>query len=836
MASIGFRWLDILEKEFDKSFVELDLTVGEWESEEPDVVFNIRQKLCSLSSCFAQLTHKAQTIFQNSAKIEAELIHLRTELVESKSKREVLEQELHNFLLQLHSAQLSHLPGSLDGKKQDPNFKPDVDNIRRRLEAELRISPVHINKGGKEVDEIKLSPPLIENAQHRIENAQLINENASLRHSILALNSEVYGAKLAAKYLDKELAGRIQQLQLLGREMRGEIRDKLWRQLESEILLQRHKTVVRACRRNSVLSCSEKSCPKPAVPSSEAESVDENNLEQFGEVRTVLVKRKQGQGLGISITGGREHGVPILISELEPRGPAAMTEKLFIGDAILYVNDKDLRQACHKEAVDILQQQSGDCLLQVQYIAADDSDNSIEEDSYNFRFFDPVESNGGISNNSNVRDVLNTPTAPRTPESSVSRCTSRASIYNFSDPKSLPVNKVEGNRNSSNKLNIYQKVLLDSKITNTSYNFSNVNIGQKETDPTINSNEFRNEINQNIIEKQNTGSSVTPDNKQLIEFNKTSNFLNKIIPFINKDDISVISDILLADNSKDLIQFEDVNTCNNENFNSSLNSLTSENFSSPMQTSTDMILDSEILSTDIASNDSHSPKNLQTDTSMKKLNYIAKFGNVCASNDSLCDPKSDQSLLNSDESCGSSPVRKNKRDFRKPQRKLKKKYFGVKTLQSIFNKHDGYSDVSTTASDYEDEKKVSSTENHKEKGNPKEGSEETTIYKCKAVYTDTSPQFEENVHNILSDIFVKNFPNTNVETITPSVQKPIVNKKYFSFHGQNLRVGKALRLCPNENNDLGNEQRKEKLLARYVYNSNSSSGDGVGDPFFGTPV
>lgn len=43
---------------------------GELEADEPNVVFNVRQKLCTLSSCFAQLTHKAQTIFQNSAKIE----------------------------------------------------------------------------------------------------------------------------------------------------------------------------------------------------------------------------------------------------------------------------------------------------------------------------------------------------------------------------------------------------------------------------------------------------------------------------------------------------------------------------------------------------------------------------------------------------------------------------------------------------------------------------------------------------------------------------------------------------------------------------------------------
>lgn len=77
---------------------------------------------------------------------------------------------------------------------------------------------------------------------------QYQSENTILRNSILALHSEVYGARLAAKYLDKELAGRIQQLQLLGKEMRTDIKDKLWRQLESEILLHRHKTVIRACR------------------------------------------------------------------------------------------------------------------------------------------------------------------------------------------------------------------------------------------------------------------------------------------------------------------------------------------------------------------------------------------------------------------------------------------------------------------------------------------------------------------------------------------------------------------------------------------------------------
>lgn len=77
--------------------------------------------------------------------------------------------------------------------------------------------------------------------------------------------------------------------------MRGEIRDKLWSQLESEILLQRHKTVVRACRRNSSLNNSQDKCPKPPPETN-------GSTGHFGDIRIVIVKRKPEQGLGISIT------------------------------------------------------------------------------------------------------------------------------------------------------------------------------------------------------------------------------------------------------------------------------------------------------------------------------------------------------------------------------------------------------------------------------------------------------------------------------------------------------------------------------------------------------
>ncbi|XP_017783219.1 PREDICTED: uncharacterized protein LOC108567333 [Nicrophorus vespilloides] len=761
MASVGFRWLDILEKEFDKGFVDLDLTIGELDSEEPDVVYNVRQKLCTLSSCFAQLTHKATTIFQNSAKIEAELIHMRAELVESKSRREILEQELHNLLLQLHSNQLSKLPKPNGNFKQDPNFKPDVNNIKRKLEDEIRRSPSHMkcSNNSTDVDDIEFNESTVELKKLRAENGQLHAENVTLRNNVLALNSEVYGAKLAAKYLDKELAGRIQQLQLLGREMRGDVRDKLWRQLESEILLQRHKTVVRECRRNSVMNGSDKNNGIKVNSEVVIPSIAERT-ENFGDVRTVVVKRKPGQGLGISITGGREHGVPILISELEPNGPAAVSGQLYIGDAILSVNERDLRQACHKEAVDILKQNSEECRLQVQYIAVDDSDNSLEEEGFHFRFFDGevCDSNDGINTLPSNPAIINTPTAPRTPESTcqsggTSRIITDGALTMSEDPaKQFQVSPE------------IQKVI-DSLQTN--FNNSNDILTGNE----MHYLDANNEINRN-----------------------TSKFSN--------------GDLILLDNLNDNYKKVD-NT-----LNCSSNSLNSENLSSPMQTSTDMFLDSEVLSTDVASNDSQSPKDIT------KFTYIpeAKYEEEYASNDTT---KSDQSLLNS--SCDSSPVHKQSRDYKKSKKYKTKKYFGVKTLQSIFNKHDGYSDISSAASDVPEELP-------KEEVKEAEGEEEEEPkFKYKTI-TETSPQFEENIHNFLSDIFMKNFQTPDTPDANAATSK-MGTKRY-------LRVGKALRLCPNEEtvNISEYEQRREKLLARYVYNSNSLSADGEGNPDFGTPV
>lgn len=352
--------------------------------------------------------------------------------------------------------------------------------------------------------------------------------------------------------------------------------------------------------------------------------------------------------------------------------------------------------------------------------------------------------------------------------------------------------------------------------------------------------------NQNEMKGFDTSELVTivPDHNE--NNNKSTEIRTKNL--LNIYDVDT-SDLILLDNvTNNIIRLEDFKKVDvfsmiDNNCNTSTNSLNSENLSSPMQTSTDVYLDSEVLSTtDLASNDSQSPKNLQTGNGKPKslskeniqhFNKLLNEEDDFGSNDSLSNPKSDQSLLNSEDSASSSPLRNVSRDYKK-QRKHKKKHFGVKTLQSIFSRTDGYSDISTTASEIGEESV--SPQEHKPMQKQEASKLEAVTYKPPpSQYPEPSAQFEQNIHNILSDIFLKSFP---LSADQASVSKAIGTKKYFSLHGQNLRVGKALRLCPNEeySNSLDNEQRKEKLLARYVYKANSVNVDGVGDPDFGTPV
>jgi len=84
--------------------------------------------------------------------------------------------------------------------------------------------------------------------------------------------------------------------------------------------------------------------------------------------RIVRVVKSDNNGLGISIKGGKENKMPILISKIFKGMAADQTEQLYVGDAILSVNGEDLREATHDEAVKALKRAGKVVQLEVKYL------------------------------------------------------------------------------------------------------------------------------------------------------------------------------------------------------------------------------------------------------------------------------------------------------------------------------------------------------------------------------------------------------------------------------------------------------------------------------------
>ncbi|XP_054164122.1 Golgi-associated PDZ and coiled-coil motif-containing protein-like [Oppia nitens] len=370
VSAIGLNWVHILEKEFDVSFVDTDTclanafaVVSDTEetvngSQFNELLVNIcdaRQHLTALSGVFTQLIHKTITIANNNHNLEKELQELKQELYEAKAANNI---NLEN-IKPIENQQK-------DKYKSQSNLSNGLDYCQRNSFEILRTSdPLKDNETFK----VKSKQLDIKTEECQ----QLRKENQSLRRQTLELQSELFGSRLAAKYLDKELAGRIQQIQLLSREARDAEHERLWNQLEAEIHLHRHKTVIRACRANTI-----DGCPLPLPPEHNNDVIKKR--QGVGIYRYVTIDKESNEGIGLSITGGKEHGVPIIISQIHPDTPAARSGALYIGDAILSVNSIDLRQAKHMEAAHILSNQMGKCLLEVVFVSPDeptDDDESV---------------------------------------------------------------------------------------------------------------------------------------------------------------------------------------------------------------------------------------------------------------------------------------------------------------------------------------------------------------------------------------------------------------------------------------------------------------------------
>ena len=184
VAATCFKWADLLESQFDKSWIELDTMLTTLEDDEDFYLLHAKAQkhAASLASCFSQLSHKASVVFQNNAKLEAELIHLREETASNRATIEQINREKAYLSKALQSSlaknhKLTHPEEEITDGTDDTDTLPEAPLFQ--------------------------PPPPVRDSELC---SRLILENERLRTDVIELESEMVGARLDNVYLDKVMS------------------------------------------------------------------------------------------------------------------------------------------------------------------------------------------------------------------------------------------------------------------------------------------------------------------------------------------------------------------------------------------------------------------------------------------------------------------------------------------------------------------------------------------------------------------------------------------------------------------------------------------------------
>ncbi|XP_030623512.1 gamma-1-syntrophin [Chanos chanos] len=88
----------------------------------------------------------------------------------------------------------------------------------------------------------------------------------------------------------------------------------------------------------------------------------------YSSERTVTIRRQTIGGFGLSIKGGAEHKIPVVISKISKEQKAELAGLLFIGDGILQINGINVRSYRHEEVVQVLRNAGEEVTLTVSFL------------------------------------------------------------------------------------------------------------------------------------------------------------------------------------------------------------------------------------------------------------------------------------------------------------------------------------------------------------------------------------------------------------------------------------------------------------------------------------
>ncbi|XP_072266196.1 gamma-2-syntrophin [Pyxicephalus adspersus] len=106
---------------------------------------------------------------------------------------------------------------------------------------------------------------------------------------------------------------------------------------------------------------------KDALTIQKQDVVCVSRTEQSSNRRTVTLHRDPVGGLGLSIKGGAQHKVPVVISKIFKDQPADQSGLLFTGDALMQVNGINVESATHEEVVHLLRNAGDEVTITVYY-------------------------------------------------------------------------------------------------------------------------------------------------------------------------------------------------------------------------------------------------------------------------------------------------------------------------------------------------------------------------------------------------------------------------------------------------------------------------------------
>ena len=349
---------DVSEQSDDESSVDMDESVND----EPQFQ-SMKPELVSIALSFAKLMNKSLLATERATQLENQVCMLQREICTLRA----LATNNHELCLSQNVGQ------TLTSKLQR---KPKASNLiafKAAVEQEM--------------------------------DYQIQAQNKAMQAMEQQYKNQIFGLTLVVEYLKKEIAGRIQQMQIYefvyGTEEETDEKkisqlSNIWTQIVYEIALHRHKTIVR------LANISDKNRDEA---SSEYTSVDQEidnlctlltngcpatgpqfvNFGQLGQSHHASFYIEKGKPIGLWISGGADRYMPLIIQKVEVGSVAASCGQLSAGDIILSIQNFDMIGTTQLYAAQLLKSLSGWCRLGIVRIPVSDVERTLaNRDDFKF--------------------------------------------------------------------------------------------------------------------------------------------------------------------------------------------------------------------------------------------------------------------------------------------------------------------------------------------------------------------------------------------------------------------------------------------------------------------